>query len=293
MSTTVRLATYNVQNLFGADDAGLSKPVKAMKAIARTLDLVDAQIVALQEVASEAALTELNGLLRVPYAYSYWQPGNSARGIHLAYLSRLPLRCTSHRELPLTTADGEPLFDHPQAPKLPTAPPAPLLLQRDVLMAEVLDAAANPLSVQLFNVHLKSKANQPWRLLGSDCIRAAEARAIAAIVSQGAIAAPHLRKVVLGDFNDLLVSDALTPLRDLQWMDAVAADHHALGKVGRLPGTYWPRRRMRIDHVLLNPAASACLVAGSAETHISTLAQRGSDHYPVSVDLTVSEGVPG
>lgn len=283
----LRIATYNVQNLFAAADPGHTKPMVACKAVARMLDLIGADVVALQEVGSLAALQNLNALLREPYDGVHWLPGNSARGIHLAYLSRVPLALRSHATLTLTDADGAVMLDHLQAPADAAVAPTTLLLQRDMLQAILLDVQGAPVGVELFNVHLKSKASQAWRLCSSDDIRSAEARAIAGCLNEWELQQPSTRRVLLGDFNDLLSSDALTPLRSLQWTDGVMLDRAQQGSTGRAPATYWPRRRLRIDHLLLNPATAAVLVPGSAVTHVSTLAQRGSDHYPVSVDLRV------
>ncbi|MFK7913491.1 MAG: endonuclease/exonuclease/phosphatase family protein [Pseudomonadales bacterium] len=283
----LRIATYNVQNLFAEGDVGYTKSMVACKAVARVLDLMAADVVALQEVGSLEALEALNALLRTPYAHIGWQPGNSTRGIHLAYLSRLPLALQSHALLPLLDTQGQLLMDHALAPAEPTTAPEPLLLQRDLLRATLLNNHGVALGLDLFNVHLKSKTNQTWRLLASDDIRAAEARAVAAALQALETGSESGGRILLGDFNDLLSADALTPLRALQWQDAVLFDRAQQGATGRAPGTYWPRRRLRIDHVLLNPGALGGLVPGSAVTHASTLAQRGSDHYPISVDLEV------
>ena len=58
-----------------------------------------------------------------------------------------------------------------------------------------------------------------------------------------------------------------------------------LAATGRNPSTYWPKRRMRLDFLLLSAAAEGLYVADSARIHTGARAKRASDHYPVSVDL--------
>ncbi len=282
----LRIATYNVQNLFSVADKQNGKPKVALKAVARTLDLMAADIVALQEVASHAALSELNALLRDPFAHTYSVQSNSQRGIHLAYLSRHPLLLHSHRELLLTDGAGTALMDYEDAAQAISAVPRPLRLQRDLLRADVT-FRGKPKALTLFNVHLKSKAEQDWRLHSSDVIRTAEARAVAAKVADLARAEPQQPALLLGDFNDQLSSPTLDAIRELDWCDSLAYDHGQLRRTGRLPGTYWSKRRLRIDYVLLNANAKRALVPASARVHASTLAQRGSDHYPASVDVSL------
>lgn len=266
----LRIATYNVRNLFVPGDAGVErsavKATVALKAVARVLDLMAADIVALQEVGSQSALTALNLLLRAPYPFAQCVPGNSDRGIHLAYLARVPLT--------LASLGQEPLGD--------TGALQALRLQRDLLRAE-LAAGDDHQPLTLFAVHLKSKAAAPDLALGNDELRAHELAYVLAHLAEVEVAARPA--VLLGDFNDLPSSDALTGLRRSSWVDALVHDQVLSEDTGRLPGSFWPRRRARIDRVMLNPAAAQRLVRGSSATHSSTLAQRGSDHYPVSVDL--------
>ncbi|MEM1230316.1 MAG: endonuclease/exonuclease/phosphatase family protein [Pseudomonadota bacterium] len=268
----MRIATYNVRDLFVAGDEGLGrgipKPVVACKAVARVLDLMDAHVVALQEVGSQAALEMLNALLRQPYEHVHCVPGNSDRGIHLAYLSRHPLRLSSHRTLPLGTSP----------------PLSELALQRDLLLARI---AIGDAALTLANVHLKSKAtpaSAPPALLDADSLRAAELTLVLKVL--GPQQDSTVPAVLLGDFNDLPSSDALNALRQSRWVDALQRDRWLMEGSGRLPGTFWPRRRARLDRILLNGAAAALLRPGSTQTHASTLAQRGSDHYPVSAVLS-------
>ena len=103
-----RICTYNVENLFLADEGPL-KPHKAVRPLLRMIEQVGADLVVLQEVGSKTSLELLNSWLPNPYEFVDLMEGNSNRSIHLGVLSRVPIELTSHRDLKLQ-ADGEPLF---------------------------------------------------------------------------------------------------------------------------------------------------------------------------------------
>ena len=282
---SLRIATYNVQNLFTEEDArrqerAVAKPAKALKALAGTLQGLAADVVILQEVASAAALEQVNGLLTSPFPYAAVVEGNSERGIHLAVLSREPFTASSHRELPLLDAEGNPLLEYETESAAGRDLATAIRIQRDLLQIE-LDLADQG-TLTLFNVHLKSKTNRPWRRLAADDVRAAESRQIAAVI--GGYLNDHPGRPVLlgGDFNDLRSSDSLAAIFSLPLSDPMGAE---LAKTGKNPSTYWPKRRMRLDFLLLSEVAAALFTKGSAMIHADQRAKRASDHYPVSIDL--------
>ena len=158
----------------------------------------------------------------------------------------------------------------------------PLKMCRDLLRVDVLGL---PRPLSLFVVHLKSRTNRPWRRLAADQVRAAESRLVTQIVSAYRASEPAALLGLCGDFNDLVSSTALQPLQALGLCDPLGA---ALSRDGRNPSTYWPRRRMRIDHILLSPAAAALVVADSPCIHAHRMAQTASDHYPVSLRLDLA-----
>ncbi len=285
----MRIASYNVQNLFTEADAqgqtrAVAKPAKALKALSGVLAEVAADVVLLQEVGSTEALELVNAGLEVPYPYASVVQGNSERGIHLAVLSREPFESTSHRHLALADELGAPLMEYASEAAAGEGNPAPLRIQRDLLQIE-LDLADQGL-LTLFNVHLKSKTNQPWRRLAADEVRAAEVRQVAGLLSDYLQAHPERLVLLGGDFNDVRSSASLAPLFALPMLDPMA---DVLAKTGRNPSTYWPKRRMRLDFLLLSNSAADRLVPKSPRIHASQRAQRASDHYPVSVDLSFDE----
>ena len=241
----------------------------------------------LQEVGSRYALERLNDALRSPYPHLALMPGNSDRDIHLGILSHHELAATSHREHRLTDADGAPMSEYATEEAAGAKRSSPLRFQRDVLLAELAIEGVG--AVAVFNVHLKSRANAPWRQHDADAVRAAEARALSRIVAGYLASYPERPVLLLGDFNDTKHSDALAAVNALDLADLLG-DQLAASNANL--STYWSKRRMRIDFVWASPAAQRFLVRGSGAIHASQMAARASDHYPVSVDFgfTVGDG---
>jgi len=280
----VRIASYNVQNLLGeADATRVGTPVKTAqqrKALAGTIVELRADVLLLQEVGEGGVLEALNDSLPAPYPFTGVLPGNSPRGIHLAILSREPFELTSHRELELTGEDGRVLTEYESEEDAAAGCAAPVRFQRDLMLAELQLDDLEPLA--LFNVHLKSKTNRPWKRLAADVVRAAEVRQVAGTVRAYQSSHPGRGVILAGDFNDTRSSDVLAPLFALPLSDPMG---EVLARTGRNPSTYWPKRRMRLDFLLLSTVVRAWLIEGGAQIHAGQRAQRASDHYPVSVDL--------
>ncbi|MEM8768800.1 MAG: hypothetical protein AAGE43_15235, partial [Pseudomonadota bacterium] len=85
-----------------------------------------------------------------------------------------------------------------------------------------------------------------------------------------------------GDLNDTRHSDALAPIFALPLADPMG---EKLAATGRNPSTYWPKRRMRLDFLLLGGSAQRLYQQDSARIHTGNRAKRASDHYPVSLEL--------
>ena len=105
----VRLATYNVLNLFDAeddpycDDEGTNpKPREQLEKLAETIRNVNADVLALQEVENRRYLERFNTafLGDLGYEHVVLFEGNDGRGIDVAVLSRLPVGpVTSYRHM--------------------------------------------------------------------------------------------------------------------------------------------------------------------------------------------------
>ncbi len=262
----------------------VAKPAKALKALCDTLSALAADAVLLQEVSSASALERVNAKLEVPYPFTKVVEGNSERGIHLAVLSREPFDVLSHRHLILEDEAGKQLQEYASESAADQDTRTPIRIQRDLLRIELDLADLGTLT--LFNVHLKSKTNRTWRRLPADDVRAAEVRQIARLVGNYLQSHPDRPVLVGGDFNDLRSSDCLRPIFDLALVDPMGV---SLASTGANPSTYWPKRRMRLDFLLLSKTAARHLVPGSARIHASQRAKRASDHYPISVDLDFAD----
>lgn len=281
----MRLCSYNVKNLFVAGDAGIAqshygarpKRQAEIRALARALNRVEADLVAFQEVGSLAALNSVNQLVSDHYPYLSVVPGNSRRGIHLGFASRQPMQLTSHADRSLLDVDQQLIEDYPDAASAKTGVTCSLGLQRDLLRC---DLQIDGCQLSVFNLHLKSPNQPAWSRLRADELRQAESRLIARIVTESQQHAAQTAVVMLGDFNDLWPSAALLPLDEaglIQVGFATAADNLR---------SFWPRA-ITIDHILVNAVAAQWLVPDSAMIHDAKSFRRGSDHCPVSVDLQV------
>ena len=280
----MRIASYNVRNLFNAREAGeRGIPPRSEAdagALAGTIAAVNADVLLLQEVGSVTALEEINDLLGAPYPFLDVPESNSNRGIHLAILSREPFELKSFGERTLTDTNGVVLEEYETEDDASADSAMPLKVQRDLMLAEVAVDGLGTLAI--FNVHLKSKTNRAWRRLAADVIRAAECRLLADVITRYLADHPARPVMLVGDFNDTRGSDALAPVFELPITDPLG---DSLEGTNQNPSTYWPKRRMRLDFVLTSETARRLLVPGSEQIHRSQRARRASDHYPVSVEL--------
>ncbi len=291
LTLPMRIVSYNVQNLFlaaqcgkAADEPGArvnaAKAPEAVKALAGMLQALKADVVLMQEVGSLAALEAVNDILANPYPFLAVPESNSDRGIHLALLSREPFTLASHRHVELIDAAGAPVLEYVSEADAEAGLAQPARLQRDLMLAELdLDGRER---LALFNVHLKSKTNRSWRQVAADDLRAAEARFVARRISDYLAEHPERPCLLGGDFNDTRHSDALAPIFALPLADPMGVK---LAASGRNPSTYWPKRRMRLDFLLLGRAAERLYRDDSARIHTGARAKRASDHYPVSLEL--------
>jgi endonuclease/exonuclease/phosphatase family metal-dependent hydrolase len=281
--SAVLISTYNVKNLFLCGE-GPTKPHKEVRPLARMIDQVGADVMVLQEVGSLRSLQQLNQQLARPYEYADLVPGNSNRSIHIAVLSRLPMVLKSHKDHGLKGHSGEALEFYPDTAAATVQRSAPLAFARDVVRVDIRTATWP--AVSLFALHLKSRTNAPWQILAADDMRQAECRALVNIVNAYVRAHPDACVAVLGDFNDRMSSDALAPLKVLNLSDPLGAK---LRLSGRNPSTYWPKRRMRIDHILVNQRMLSLVEPDSPQIHVSQMARTASDHYPVSLCLSPAD----
>ncbi len=274
----IRIATYNLKNLFLCGE-GPIKPEAEVRPLARMLMQVAADLWVLQEVGSLASLQRLNARLARPYPYCAVLPGNSDRSIHLGVLARGAVSVTSHRHAPLRNTQGQLLLDHATASL--SAEWMPLSWSRDLLR---IDARIASRWLAVFGVHLKSRKQRVAQEHAADEVRAAECRLLVQHIDAFQRKYPDRLVILAGDFNDVLASPALAALQALQLYDPLGA---CLARRGGNPSTYWPKRRARIDHLLVCQRTRALVVDSSPHIHAHRMAQTASDHYPVSLDLAL------
>lgn len=277
----IRIATYNVENLFGQGSEAKSNA--GLRALARMIRLVDADILLLQEVGSLHVLRHLNQRLDNPYPHVSLLPGNSNRSIHLGGLSRFPSVLTSHKETPLYDRLGNRLRGFLSETDALAALKSDFYFQRDLLR---VDCKIAGLPFAFYTVHLKSKWSAPWADVGSDELREAEARSVTRLISEFRDEQPEAYILLMGDFNDTGSSDAMVPIRQLNFVDPHKVWFQAMG---RNPTTYWPKRRRRIDRIYVSPETADLVVQGSQVIHAGEMAKQASDHYPVSIVLDLPD----
>ena len=200
------VATYNVQNLFDlvddpANDEGEFTPsglwsaealAVRLDALARVIEVIDADVLVLQEVESEVALSALADRLRArggpDYQHLAVSPTRDPRGIRLAVMSRVPFDRAIGRPInePITCASGESLDG-----SRPEARPI-----YEVSLWGSGDEAALTLLVN----HWKSKASPSFPCTVEEHHRRGAAQ-LRGLVSEWLAARSDRAVVVLGDFN--------------------------------------------------------------------------------------------
>ena len=253
----LRIACYNVENLFDnyddpyrPDEGTSPKSDAEIAVLAKTIDALDADVLALEEVENREVLKRLNARLEKPYAFVEEFASNDMRGIDCAILSRIAIRRSiSHRYWKL---DGERRF------------------ARDLVVHEL--APTKDTRILIAPMHFKSKRSAKGDPQ-SKLWRGAEARAVLDVLAD-------LRKlglkepfVLLGDLNDTPDSEALAPLF-AKFTDATrtipAAERWSFE---------WSGKKQQIDYVLYD---GALRVQQARFVHEEAGA---SDHAPCVVDF--------
>jgi endonuclease/exonuclease/phosphatase family metal-dependent hydrolase len=281
---TFRVATFNLKDFFEARTERERERVEAkLNGVAESLRRARADVVALQEVGSEALLARL--VSTVPeLGYASCVVGSEdRRGIRNAILSRLPVTWSCVHE---ASSLSFPVFvvgdPEPFAGRIP--------LRRGVVHVRV--AVPQLGDVDILTVHFKSNLPAPLRdgdghvvpdptpkgvgeaAVRSLVLRAAEALHVRSLVDAVWAEAPERSVCVLGDLNDTVESLAVRLVRGI---DPTSAQHlrpaaEFLPEERRFSCMHRGGRSL-IDHVLLSERLYAAL--RHTEIHNEALRDHG------------------
>ncbi len=260
-SDTLRIGTYNVQNLFDsvddphkADDPQPS--AERLSMLAEVITSVDCDILALQEVENIEILRAFNEYyLQNRYMEVVLVEGNDPRGIDVAVMSKFPLDNVisyREREIPDVGGDGYIRFS------------------RDLLAVQWSDPDGNTWS--LLTTHLKSGTAPEDRLR-----RTAQAREIARICRSDSYISlmGHGNLILAGDLNAEPWSGDLGALSGVPFSDP-ARD---------LPYRSTHASRKVLDYILLSPSADRRYIIGSYTIYKEYPSEDASDHFLLYLDL--------
>jgi predicted extracellular nuclease len=267
----VRLATFNVHRFFDTVcDSGRCGPsdyevlpsadgfATQADRIATAIRGLDADMVALEEIETQACLDALLARLSDVMPYGVLGETGGTASVDVAVLSKRPLAAVRlHRATsPLTLSDGR------------TA-----LFSRELL--EVQIATERGKDVVLFAAHFRSKVDDdPAR-------RLAEAETASRIVNDRAAQSPGALVVLGGDLNDTPGSPPLNALVVDGGLVRVADDLPAAAQA-----TYtYQGYGQAIDHLLLAPTTSVVRVPRSSKVWRDGTGWGGSDHAALSSDF--------
>lgn len=298
-SDVVRIATYNVANLFDDkddptlqdryEDMNTTKPKEELEGIVDAIRAIDADVLVLEEIESVAVLgwfrdTYLSGM---GYTEAISIDAGDPRGIEQGVLSRFPL--AEPMVWPRMALQGK----HPAGADAPEG--EPITFHRSPFRVDVIvpaGARGNPRDYDftIFAIHAKSGRNSGYW-------REAEAIGTTKLIHTAMSDDPGRNVVVMGDFNAVqtdasfqtFISSGLIDLFADRRPDDPATTTHESGR--------------SIDHVLVNAAMMPEVIRDSRFVFGTPARPKGvdyrtypapkgyaSDHYPVVVDIRPLEG---
>jgi endonuclease/exonuclease/phosphatase family metal-dependent hydrolase len=272
---TFSLATYNVQNLFDSENDAAhqddlpseTKVAQKLTLLGKAIRLLDADVLALQEVENLSILQRLNQeeLGNLGYDEIRLIEGNDVRGIDVAILSRLPIKSLiSHRH------DTFPGVDDPGTN---------YGFSRDCLEV-YLDLSADRSAVLLVNHLRASSVNNPEE---GEPRRQAQAQYVGQLAKQILDYDSSTRLAIIGDLNDTPDSRALKLIRG---ENPQLADLLSQYGVGEHHTTRWTDAK-QFDYILASATLEAERVEDSIHAEHDDVYSDASDHFPVIAKFTV------
>lgn len=293
--STVRVATYNVKNLFMREDIDSGsrtrpKSERSLAALAESIDRMDADVVSLQELSSQETL-ENHLLSRRDLAEKYphvaYVRGNDERGIQVGIISKYPFNeIVTHKdtEFPYVDGSGEGKFS------------------RDFLRVDINLDDDPETELTVYNTHSKSRRPADPGQVDSDVRRISEATAMREIAEQEMASYPSRLFVVTGDLNDNTDDASVQALLngeagDEQWLDSL--DHLESDQRNTWPSN--PTRRgpfgpEQFDHIIYPERFDDQLVSSqpirfeqSIDSDTRWVSSAASDHLPVVAEFEIRE----
>lgn len=299
-SDVVRLATYNVANLYDdRDDPKLTgqyedmnsvKPRAELDGLAAAIRAIDADVLLVEELESQEVLTWFRDtyLSHMGYTTAISLDAGDPRGIEQGVLSRFPVvEPTVWLQMPLKGEHPKGADDAPEG--------SPITFHRSPFRVDVIvpsGARGNPrdYSFTVFAIHAKSGRNSAYW-------REAEAAGTVQLIQQAMVEDPSRNVVVLGDFN-AVQSDASFHTFVSSGLIDLYADRRPED-----PATTTHESGRSIDHILVNAAMMPEVIRDSRFVFGTPARPKGvdyrtypapkgygSDHYPVAVDIRPMEG---
>ncbi|XHC27187.1 endonuclease/exonuclease/phosphatase family protein [Phycisphaerales bacterium ac7] len=299
----VRLATYNVLNLFDEHDnpalegrfddmhssrEGLrAKPDEQLKAVAEAIRRLNADIIGLQEIESFDALEAFNAeyLSDMGYAFVTSIDVGQERGIEQGVLSRFPIR--EARVWPNMPLGGVHPEKYGNSENWYAG--EPIAYRRSPLYVRVeipSEGADGRFDLELFVIHQKSGYHASYW-------REAESRGLVNLINQRLQQNPDAHIAVLGDFNAMPSAESIRTYIDDGGL-VLTMDSHGTGAENN--PTHESDRA--IDFIFVNDNLEQRLVPKSAFVLGTPLRPSGSDyrttpapegyaadHLPVAIDF--------
>lgn len=305
---TIRFANYNVENLFDhVDDPALSgndedlddaKPDDECKAVAAAIKAINPDILALQEIESEAALRWFRDtyLSDLGYTHLVSVEAGDGRGIEQAVLSRFPIRDVKNwPNMKLEGTQPERWGNETNAnagePIVFARSPLRVTIDLPHRKADPVAKGSGGASIgattplTLFIVHHKSGGP-------GDYWREAEAKGVLALSAEFTKEHPDQPTFICGDFNARPTAQSIAMYLSAGWKDTFA------DRVKDDPSWITHSSGRVIDFILANDAAAKLIVPetrfvlGTPDRPLgldwrTTPNPHGwaSDHYPVVLDL--------
>lgn len=287
----IRVGSYNVKNLFDAQDIGPESKTKpkselSKRALARVIEKSEFDVCALQETSSKETLERFmkSQGLDQKYPFVAHIQGNSERGINVAIISKYPFETVvSHKDarFPLADGSGETKFS------------------RDLLRVDVNTDGVPGAELSLYTTHSKSRLPAQPGDINPDTQRLSEAMAMRNIAETEMKEFPNRVFFISGDMNDntddASVQAVLHPKDGREeWVDSLA--HLPAGERNTWPANpnaghgHDPEQ---FDHLIFPKSQQGKIISSQIHRYakdgdINWLSSAASDHLPISVDVRVN-----